>query len=153
MENKDELELVQNLDNNLNGNTEAQVNNQVPENNQEFYQSVEPVAPVFEGVNENIEPLEVIDNVVPSVEPVEMVEPVTQSENIETVASAPVVETEVVDIDEGNKKPDVVQEQVITEKEKENKENKAGMTLVIVILLILILVVLFLPQITELLSK
>ena len=79
-----------------------------------------------------------------------MVEPVAQ---IETVASAPVVETEVVDIDEGNKKPDVVQEQVITEKEKENKENKAGMTLVIVILLILILVVLFLPQITELLSK
>lgn len=65
----------------------------------------------------------------------------------------PVVAPEVLDIDEGNKKPEIVKEQVMTEKQKEEKQSKSGMTLVIVILLILILFVLFLPQITEMLSK
>ena len=55
-------------------------------------------------------------------------------------------------IDEGNKKPEIIKEQVVTEKQKEEKHSKASMTLVIVILLILILFVLFLPQISEMLS-
>lgn len=72
-----------------------------------------------------------------------IVEPITNNEPV----------AEVLDIDEGNKKPEIVKEQVVTEKQKEEKQNKSGMALVIVILLILILFVLFLPQISEMLSK
>lgn len=72
-----------------------------------------------------------------------------ETKDIETVSIKEAIET--LDIDNVDK-PQIVQEQIVTEKEKQKKESKSGITLVIIILLILIIVVLFLPQISEMLS-
>lgn len=72
-----------------------------------------------------------------------------ETKDIETVSIEEAIET--LDIDNVDK-PQIVQEQIVTEKEKQKKESKSGITLVIIILLILIIVVLFLPQISEMLS-
>lgn len=119
-----------------------------PINNEDLTSTLESATVANESVmNSEVQP---IDNNVESA--------VSSNEEIKVQAVndtnvTPVVAPEVLDIDEGNKKPEIVKEQVMTEKQKEEKQSKSGMTLVIVILLILILFVLFLPQITEMLSK
>lgn len=133
MDRKDDFEIIEDLNpvpNEIEKNSSLQPTVEVPIDNIEV-----PNINNFEQVN-NVESVEIMDEVNA---PIEMVEPVT-----------PV--PEVIDIDEGSKKPEIVEEQVMTEKQKEEKKNKSGLTLVIIVLLILILFVLFLPQISEMLS-
>ena len=104
---------------------------------------------------ENIEANTIEDNIIstPTVEPVTVNVEEVPVEVMDEIATPVTQAPEVLNIEEDNKKPEIVKEQVMTEEQKEEKQNKSGMTLVIVILLILILFVLFLPQISEMLAK
>lgn len=134
MDNKDEFEIIDDF------NIESTTTN-------------EPVTideiPNPEVTIEEVTPVPLVDNVTvietPAVEPVPTINPTVSESEVNSVTP----QEEVVDILEETKKPEIVQEKQMTEKEKETKQSKSGLILVIVILAILIVTVLLLPHIVK----
>ena len=161
MDKKDDLEIIEDLDPTIDQPEQVQDNalvTQIEQSVNTDLNSTDVLQPISEhNINQSVENSE-HSFINPEVEPPRMVE-IGETTNESAVSNEEVKKDEVtkpavemLGIDEGNKKPEIIKEQVVTEKQKEEKHSKASMTLVIVILLILILFVLFLPQISEMLS-
>lgn len=102
-----------------------------------------------EEIIEEVTPVPLVDNATvietPIIEPIPTINPTVSESEVNSVTP----QEEVVDILEETKKPEIVQEKQMTEKEKETKQSKSGLILVIVILAILIITVLLLPHIVK----